>query len=121
MNKFILYVFYSVILLASSFAFSTDGWIPSAKLSFVRTMSQTTVQPPGSFEVGIVGGFTLPNGVSCETGIITTLGSVESSDEMYELLVTAFIHDRSVDLGITDDLARSAFPGRCSLTFVGIH
>jgi len=72
----------------------------------------------GNIEIKIKDGFTLPEGVSCDTTYITTKKEVDSEKMMLSLLVTAQTTGSPVILHITDDSAYTAYPGRCSLIAV---
>ncbi|OWQ86988.1 hypothetical protein CDN99_20035 [Roseateles aquatilis] len=74
----------------------------------------------GNMEIEVRGGFTLPPGVVCDTRYITTLQATDADLRMFTLLTAAHLKGKSVRLRITDDPARRAFIGRCSLMWVGV-
>jgi|SRR5215213_7485835 len=76
------------------------------------------IHKPGNMEIVVQGGFTLPEGVTCDTLFITTLASVDPDKSMFQLLTAAITNGQRVNLGITDDPQYTAFTGRCSLVFV---
>ena len=72
----------------------------------------------GNMEIKVKNGFTLPQGVYCETSYITSRRTSDPDRAMFNLLRDAFNANRKVALYISDDPAFTAFPGRCSIFIV---
>jgi hypothetical protein len=66
-------------------------------------------------ELKILGGFTVPAGLSCSNVYITTLKANDPDKKLFALATAAQVAKLPVILHITDDPAMTAFPGRCSL------
>jgi len=71
-----------------------------------------------NMEIKVKNGFTLPQGVFCDTSYITTRRTSDPDRAMFNLLRDAFNANRKVSLYISDDPAFTAFPGRCSIFIV---
>jgi hypothetical protein len=76
---------------------------------------------PGNMEVRVLGGFALPLGVVCNNVFITTKKTLDSDRAMFNLLRDAKQAGRFVRLGIDNNPAFVAFPGRCSLVSVEVQ
>ena len=70
---------------------------------------------PGVMGIRVLNGFTLPPGVVCDTKFIDTLKSTDPDRALFNLLRDAKTQRRDVLLYITDDPAKAASPGKCSL------
>lgn len=67
-------------------------------------------------EVRLASDFTPPQGVNCsEKRFIDTMQTVDPDRALFNLLRDAKQQRRNVLLYITDDPAKTVFPGRCSL------
>lgn len=69
----------------------------------------------GNMEISVPNGLLLPSGVVCNKKYFTTRKTVDPDRAMFNLLRDAKNGLRTVQLNITDDPTRTAFPGRCSL------
>lgn len=78
---------------------------------------------PGTMEVTIQGGFTLPagSGMTCDTHTVSTLPTVDPDRSMLKLLLFAVTNRQRISMGITDDPQYQAYPNRCSLMYVELE
>ena len=88
--------------------------------SIVLGNTDSLNQTPGNLEINIDGGFTLPQGVTCDQHVITTLRGADPDRTMFQALLAAVTTGQRVLLGITDNPLQNAFEGRCSLLYVSL-
>ena len=107
---------------AAMAATGTIGPVFLDQVSIIALPSPTTTgHKAGNMEIKIQGGFQIPAGLTCvDSTYITTLASVDLGRPMFQLLNSAIISGRPVDLGITDDPNTNAYAGRCSLVYVSL-
>lgn len=99
-------------------ACAAEGSI-TGNLQFVAVIQANAIgHQAGNLEIQVVGGFSVPTGMSCDPNYITTLKSVDADKRMFGLLSMALLAQKPVTLYITDNPAVTAFPGRCSLVAV---
>lgn len=121
MKKFGIAILVALGALFSLSANAGEGYFGPASIDFISVVSDVGGHKPGNLEIGIAGGFTLPAGVSCSNQYITTLRSVVNYDSMLEVLLAGYINNKQFLIGITDDPSKTAYAGRCSLTFVNLQ
>lgn len=106
------------VLAFSHSAFAAVGATGIRQISGISIIKTTAFGQLSSdvMQIRILNGFTPTNGVVCaDTTGIDTLRSVDPDRALFNLLRDAKTQRRNVLLYITDDPAKTATPGRCSL------
>lgn len=106
---------------ASNMSNATDAAIGPVTLDTVGIVNVAGFgHAAGNLEVKITNGISNLNGASCDPNYLTTRNTGEGFDAMVSVLLTAQVSGQSLLLGITDNPAHTAFPGRCSLVYAVI-
>ncbi|MEZ8822882.1 hypothetical protein AB6E04_00890 [Vibrio amylolyticus] len=75
----------------------------------------------GNLEVKIEGGITDLKGLNCDVNYLTTTNDGVGFDNMVSVLLAAHVSSKPVLLGVTDNPAYNAYPGRCSILYSQIQ
>ena len=75
----------------------------------------------GTLEIKVTNGISDLKGANCDSNYISTRNTGEGFKEMVAVLLAAHTSQKPVNLGITDNPAHNAFPGRCSLIYAVIQ
>ncbi|MEI8607654.1 hypothetical protein P4S70_00290 [Enterovibrio sp. Hal110] len=74
----------------------------------------------GSLEIKITNGITDLKGLNCDANYLTTSNDGVGFKQMVAVLLAAHAAQKPLYIGVTDNPAYSAFPGRCSLLYASI-
>ena len=114
----------SIIVFASSrnvFGSEADITVRITSLAIIATHTPANGHlADGNMEVKLRTAFVIPAGFTCtDNTFITTLRATDPDRAMLSLLLKAGIGP-IIRLRITDDAAKTAYPGRCSIQVVEI-
>jgi len=119
-----IYTFVTIFLMVAlpNRAFAGDGQAGVVHLDSVGVIPVALGQHhAGNIEVRVTGGFRLPDGVSCDGNILTTLKTSDPDKKLLAVLLLAKTLDRPIFLWITDGPLLNAFPGRCSIMSADLY
>jgi hypothetical protein len=112
----------TLCLLSANIANAKDATIGPVKLDSVSIINVAGFgHVAGNLEIKITDGISNLNGSNCDTDYLTTLNTGAGFKDMLSILLAAQVSNKNVLLGITDNPAHNAFPGRCSLIYAIIQ
>jgi len=114
MNSNIAAAIFAALGMAAAHA--GDGVVGPVTVDVVSLyVAKAAPRDAGSVTVTVVGSFSLPPGVKCDSTYLTTGLASDPDRSMFRIATQALDSRQTVRLYITDDSALAAYPGRCSL------
>ncbi len=105
----------------SNIVYAKDVQIGPVMLDSVAVLNVSSFgHKAGNLEIKITNGIADLKGLNCNTNYLTTRNDGTGFKDMLAVLLAAHAAQRPLNLGITDNPAYSAFPGRCSLLYASI-
>ncbi|OAJ95229.1 hypothetical protein [Vibrio bivalvicida] len=113
----ILLVFFSATKI-----YAKDVILSSVILESVSVINVPSLgHKAGNLEIKVFNGIADLQGLNCDPLYITTSNDGVGFNNMISVLLAAHAARKPVILGVTDNPAYNAFPGRCSLLFASIQ
>lgn len=107
------------LVVTSNYTLAGTLEVGPKKLDAVTIISHTAFgHQAGNLEIKITDGLGSPAGINCDQNYVTTKNTSPNFNHMVSVLLAAHLAGKSVIIGVTDDVALTAFSGRCSLVSV---